>query len=203
MKNVIKHTKKGILIVSMFVTLLSFANEAPFYNIKNDAKRTSLTLTNVKQGNLLSIKDNHGVILYKERIQKSGSYAKAFDLTMLPDGLYVFELDKDLEIKTIPFTVAINEVTFSKEFEKTIFKPVTRVIGNIVYVSKLALNLEPLKIDIYFSNNDSSISELMYSEIIKDTANINRIFKLTGLSKGDYKIVFNSDGRVFTQEINN
>ena len=61
-------------MVTMFATLLSFANEASFYSIKNDAKRTSLTLDNVKQGNLLSIKDNNGIILYKEIIQKSGTY---------------------------------------------------------------------------------------------------------------------------------
>ena len=59
MKNVIKHSKKGILMVSMLATLLSFANEeVPFYSIKNEANRTALTLNNVKEGDLLFIKDN-------------------------------------------------------------------------------------------------------------------------------------------------
>ena len=35
MKNVIKNTKKGILMVTMFAALLSFANEPSFYSIKN------------------------------------------------------------------------------------------------------------------------------------------------------------------------
>jgi hypothetical protein len=122
MKNVIKNTKKGILMVTMFATLLSFANEAPFYTIKKDAERTSLTLNDVKQGNLLSIKDDNGIILYKELIQKSGMYTKEFDLTTLPDGAYIFELDKDLEINTIPFTVNSNEVTnLMRELKETWF----------------------------------------------------------------------------------
>ena len=96
MKNAVKHSKKGILMVTLFATLLSFANDASFYTISTDAKRTALTLRDVKEGNLLSIKDNNGVVLYKESIQKTGIYTKGFDLTSLPDGMYVFELDKDL-----------------------------------------------------------------------------------------------------------
>ena len=203
MKNVIKNTKKGILMVTMFATLLSFANEVSFYSIKNDANRTSLTLNNVKQGNLLSIIDNNGIILYKELIQKSGSYSKGFDLTTLPDGGYVFELDKDLEINSIPFMVNSNEVTFNKELEKTIFKPYTKVIGNVAIVSKLSLNEEPMKVEIYFNTLDSTWPELVYSETVKNTTNINKVYRLTGLGKGTYKFVYTTEGRVFTKEISN
>ena len=99
-------------MVTMFATLLSFANDASLFNIKNDAERTSLTLYNVKEGNLLSIKDNNGIILYKELIQESGTYTKGFDLTALPNGAYVFELSKDFEINSIPFTVKSKVVVF-------------------------------------------------------------------------------------------
>ncbi|WP_445730692.1 hypothetical protein [Mariniflexile sp.] len=202
MKNAMKNTKKGILMVTMFATLLSFANDAPFYIIKNEANRTSLTLTDVKQGNLLSIIDNNGMVLYKETIQETGIYTKGFDLTALPNGNYIFELNKDLEINTIPFSVLSNEVTFNKELEKTIFKPFTRVKGNLVYLTKLALNEAPLKVEIYFIDNDLK-SELIYSETIKNTMHINRVYKLSGLKHGDYKIVYNTDGRVFTNDIKN
>lgn len=203
MKNVIKHSKKGILMVTLFATLLSFANEVSFYSIKNDANRTSLTLNNVKEGNLLSIKDVNGIILYKELIQKSGIYTKGFDLTSLPDGGYIFELDKDLEINTVPFMVESNEVSFNKELEKTTYKPFTRVQGDIVFMSKLSLHGEPIKIDIYFNSLDSLETELIYSETIKNTVNISRVYKLTGMNKGNYKIVYHTEGRVFTKKINN
>ena len=93
-----KHSKKGILMVTLFATLLSFAKDASFYTIKKDANRTALTLINVKEGNLLSIKDNNGVILYKESIQTTGTYTKGFDLTSLPNGAYLFELKKILKL---------------------------------------------------------------------------------------------------------
>ncbi|WP_308991869.1 hypothetical protein QLS71_006355 [Mariniflexile litorale] len=205
MKNVLNISKKGILMVTMFATLLSFANEVSLFKIENDAERTSLTLTNVKQGNLLSIKNSNGVVLYKELIQQSGIYSKGFDLTVLPNGGYIFELDKDVEIQTIPFTVVSNTVTFKKELETTIFKPVTRVKGNMLFVSRLSLNKAPMEIAIYFTDYDniSSNQELIFSEKIKDTQSVNRIYKLTGINKGDYKVVFTTEERVFTTEINN
>ncbi|MFD0834633.1 hypothetical protein ACFQ0I_02565 [Mariniflexile aquimaris] len=204
MKNVIKNSKKGILMVSMFATMLSFANEeVPFYSIKNEANRTALTLNNVKEGNLLTIKDNNGIVLYKELIQKSGSYTKGFDLTALPNGSYIFELDKDVEINTIPFNVVSNDVLFNKALEKTIYKPFTKIKGDVAFLTRLSLNEEPLKVDIYFNNSEESTTELIYSETITNTVNINRVFKLTGLHSGAYKFVYNTDGRVFTKEIHN
>ena len=200
MKNVIKHSKKVILMVTMLATLLSFANDASLFNIKNDAKRTSLTLYNVKEGNLLSIKDNNGIILYKELIQESGTYTKGFDLTALPNGAYVFELNKDLEINSIPFTVKSKVVVFDKENEKTIFKPFTRIENNLVYISKLAINEEPLKIEVYFTGLDGS--ELLFSETIENTQNIKRIYKIEGLEEHTCKIVFYSEGRQFIKYIN-
>ena len=200
MKSVITNTKKGFLMVAMLVASLSFANEGPFFIIKKDAKRTALTLENVKSGNLLSIIDNNGVVLYKELIQKSGIYTKGFDLTALPNGKYLFELDGDVEVKTIPFIVESQNVVFDKDHEKTIFKPITRLKGDLVYVTQLALFMEPLKVDVYFE--DANVSELIYSETLGNTKTIQRIYKLTGLSKGSYKLVFNTDGREFTKIIN-
>ncbi|KAA5827343.1 hypothetical protein FPF71_00415 [Algibacter amylolyticus] len=200
MKNTIKNSKKGILMVIMFTTMLSFANNASLFNIKNEAKRTSLTLLNVKQGNLLSVKDVNGIVLYKESMQKSGNYTKGFDLTALPDGSYVFELDKDMEINTIPFTVKSNIVLFDKEKETTIYKPMFVVKDNVVMLTKLALKEAPCHIKIYFLGDHGE--ELMHAETVENTKTITKAYKLAGLKYGGYKIVCNSDGREFTKAIN-
>ncbi|WP_282122741.1 hypothetical protein [Algibacter mikhailovii] len=200
MKNVITNTKKGFLMVTMFATLLSFANEAPFYFIKNNAKRTSISLNNVKEGNLLSIKDTNGVVLFKELIQKSGIYTKGFDLTTLPDGQYLFELEKDVEIKTIPFSVKSAEVIFNKTAETTVFKPYLRAEKDMLYVNMLALNQEPLIVEIYFTDNSNY--KLMHTEKIMDKQTIHKAFKLSGLHKGSYKVICYTHGKKFAKTFN-
>ena len=191
--------KKSLVFVVLFTTLLVNANEISLRNL-NDNKTTMLTLVNVKEGNKLVIKDNHGIILYKEFIEKKGGYAKGFDLTSLPDGNYFFELDKELEIKIIPFRVISNVVDFDKDKEQTIYKPYLRSEENLIYVSKLSLNKNPLTVKIYYqSETFSGGYELIHRETIENTENIQRAFRLDETKQGNYKVVFQSEGRSFVE----
>ena len=198
MKNLIK---KSIVLVVLFTTLLGNANEISSLRNLNDEKTTMLTLQNVKQGNQLFIKDVFGLVLYKEAIQNSGEFVKGFDLTSLPDGDYYFELDRDLEIKTIPFKISLNKVEFNKEKETTIYKPYIKIKDNYIYVSKLSLNKQPLEVNIYYDYNDYSSYELIHSDSIENTMNIQRAYKLSGNEKGNYKLVLKTEGRSFIENL--
>ena len=65
----------------MFIALISNATNGLNNDPKNDSKKTTFVINNVKQGNQLTIKDFYGLILYKEQIKDSGNYSKGFDLT--------------------------------------------------------------------------------------------------------------------------
>ncbi|PQV49441.1 hypothetical protein CLV33_10371 [Jejuia pallidilutea] len=207
MKNVFSTPKKVMVMVAIMATVAGYAKNDNSKNIINkDAKTTAITL-NVKQGNLLTIKDANGIILYKEVMAQKGVYSKGFDLTALPNGNYVIELEKDVEIKVMPFTVSSTKVSFNKESESVFFKPVTRVKEDLVYVTKLALNNEDLDIEIYKEADDYSFEyfnnnyELVYKEKVENTKSLERIYKLS--KKGNYKIVYYSQGRTHTEYINN
>jgi len=192
MKNRKTTLRKIILTGAMFIALISNATNGLNNDPDNDLKKTTFTINNVKQGNQLIIKDFNGLILYKEQIKDSGKYSKGFDLTSLPDGSYVFELEKDFEIKSFPFTVTAKKVIFN-ENETTIHKPYVSFKNNYIYVSKLALNNEPLDVKIYYQDGTG----LIYSENIKDTKVIEKVYKLALNAKGNYKIVLSSNGREY------
>ena len=198
MKKVIRTIQKSLLAVTVFTTLLGNASEISPLSTKEELKKTALTINNVKAGDLLTIKDYEGIILYKELINISGTYKKGFDLTALPNGSYFFEINKDMEIRTIPFTVKSSEVVFNKSEEEITFKPFVRQKANLVLITKLATNLEPLKVEIYTQVNGSF--ELAYSEKVEGTQTIERAYKL---EKGNYKVVLNSNNNEFTKFINN
>ncbi|MFY0712032.1 hypothetical protein J1D01_00010 [Seonamhaeicola sp. NFXS20] len=198
MKNVLTNTKKVILTVAMMATVIGYANEIVINNkIDKDLRGTELTIADAAEGNLLSIKDDYGITLYKEVIEQTGIYSNYFDLTKLPDGKYFFELDKEISIKTIPFTVKSNKVTFNKENENIIFKPFVKEENGLVYITKLAADSEPLEISVYGLYGNTS--DLLYSETIEGVQNIERVFKI---EKGKYKIVFHTNNREFTKFIN-
>jgi len=191
--------KNTLVIVVLFTALLANANTS--LNTLNDVRKTVLTLNDVKQGDELLIKNVYGIILYKETIKNSGSYNKGFDLTELPKGDYFFELNKDFQIKIIPFKVSNHVVVFNNNKETTIFKPSIRNKENKVYINKLSLNLEPLEVSVYYEDAVSNDFNLIYSETLENSNSISRILNLDIQKKGKYKIVTKTEGRKFVDYI--
>ena len=196
MKNLILYIKRSALLITALSTLLSNATETSTF--KDNIKKTALTLSNVKPGDLLTIQDTNGVTLYKELIEIEGTYKKGFDLTSLPNGDYFFELQKAFEVQTIPFTVNNKLVVFNKAEKSTTFLPYTRLKNNMLFVTKLAPNNEALKISLYMEN--TSGFELIHTEEVEGIQSIEKVYKL---QKGNYKIVFNSNKKEYTKFINN
>ncbi|MFS4483629.1 hypothetical protein ACKGJY_11465 [Hyunsoonleella sp. 2307UL5-6] len=202
MKNVKNNSKKVFLMVALMATVIGYANSNPFSIVKSKANRTVLTL-NVKAGNLFTIKDVNGVILFKEAIEESGVYQKGFDLTELPNGNYFFELDKDMEINIIPFTVNANKVVYDKDNSETIFKPSTRVKDDMIFVNCLSMHKDLLEISIYYDGGSAlSNYELIHSETLTSEGNqIRKVYKIKDYTKGDYKIVYKTEGKTFVKFI--
>ncbi|MCP4883209.1 MAG: hypothetical protein GY908_05425 [Flavobacteriales bacterium] len=192
-----KLTKKSVLVLGLFVSMLTFAN-AEINPIKEkEPKVTSINFKKVKPGSKLSIKDGGGIVLYKESIVKKGDYSKGFDLTSLPNGEYYFELDTELEIVIIPFTVVSNQVVFKKEQKSTIFKPFVRVKDDMVFVSRVSFEKSPIEYNIYYADN----YDLVLSEKVDSQKHVKKIYDFSKAKKGNYLFVFKSNGRRFTKTI--
>lgn len=197
MKNAINISKKIILSAVFCTTLLSNVNASNNTLVDKDLVKTALTINNVKAGNLLSIKDVNGITLYKEFIEESGVYRKGFDLTVLPNGNFIFEVDKDLEVELIPFTVSDNRVVFNRDAEVTVYKPYVRQEKDAIYITQFLPNFSKAKIEIYANYNGSL--ELLHADRIENSQLIQKAYRL---EKGSYKIIINSNNREYTKFIN-
>ena len=190
-------TKKGLLAIALSVSLLGFANDLKKPIKEKEPNVTSLSFSKVFEGSMLFIKDEMGLTLYKEAIQKTGEYSKGFDLTSLPDGEYFFELDTDLKIVVIPFEVKSNEVRFMKEEKSTILKPVVRVVDNKVLVSRTSFEGAPIEFKIYYAQN----SDVVLSEKFENETIVEKVYDFSESKKGEYLFVFKSNGRKFVKSV--
>lgn len=197
MKNFMKHI---LALAIVFATLSSNATEVVSFTKEDDGK-TLLMFDNVNQGDQLLVKDAFGIILYKESIEKSGQYNKSFDLTSLPDGNYIFELDKKHQIRTYPFKVDLSVVTFNKEKLTVINKPIVNAKNNVVYVTSYNESPTDFKIEIFYNTN-GSIYEKIHTETVKNTTTFAKKFKLLEDKKEDYKVVISFKGHTFTSVVN-
>ena len=183
---------KILVVALMFGTLISYANDN--LNDLKGKKTVKVEFSNVKKGQTLTIKDAQGVVVYNNEIKNAGNYSKTFDFSALEDGIYAAELNKDFEIVIKQFYVKNGLVTFLNDNNEKVFKPVIRAEGNLLYVSKIAFNKEPLKVVIYY--NDAVIS----SETIEGDQLLKRIYKLSENQTGNYKVIMNSDDRTYVKE---
>ncbi|MBU2949790.1 hypothetical protein KO493_03650 [Tamlana agarivorans] len=201
MKNIFTNTKKGFLMVTLFATMLSFANENAFFSINVEANKTTLTLAHAKEGSLLSLKNAAGKVICSETIKTTGKYTREFNLAFLTNGNYMFEVDKDLEIKEIPFSIKSGVASFNKYKERTVYKPFIRVSNDMLYISKLALDGEPLDIEILYTRKNSFNSYVVVSEKLTDAEKIEKVYQLSGLKEGNYQVIVYTAHRKFEKNI--
>ncbi len=194
---IMKNFTKNLLVLAIvFATLSSTATEMETLFNKEDGK-TLLMFDNVNEGDQLLVKDAFGLILYKEAIKTSGEYNKSFDLTTLPNGNYIFELDKNYQIRIYPFIVEANKVTFNKKQLSVINKPKVSSDNHTIYITAFNAEKSDYSIEILYKD-----SETIYSETIKNTTSIGKRFKLLEDKDDDYKVVITANDRTFTYDVN-
>ncbi|MDP5105838.1 MAG: hypothetical protein NWQ31_06680 [Polaribacter sp.] len=188
-----KTIKQNVLVVAlMLVTLCNYANnEKDFNNIVN-AKNVKVVFEDVKKGQQLTVNDENGVELHSELLTKEGELTKVFDLSSLNDGLYTIELNKEFLVVIKYLEVKDNKVIFIDNSEQVIFKPLIKNEDDLVLISKLDFNENPLKVTLFFEG-DMILSETIKSELI-----INRVYKLNKELKGNYTVVVNSNGKSYS-----
>ena len=189
-----KTLKKITLVALMLGTLIGYANEDK-NTADNKAKRTvKVEFKNVKKGQTLTIKDNQGTAFYNSEIKNAGNYSRTFDFSALEDGIYSAELNKDFEIHIKEFYVKNGLVTFLNNNNEKVFKPVIRTKDNLLYISKLDFNQEPLKVTIYYNDN------VILSETVEGKEHLKRVYKLSENEVGNYKVIINTEDRSFVKD---
>ena len=180
--------KKYLVAFTFLLSVVSYATEK---NISStiDGRKVKVEFTAVKKGQVLSIKNANSIVMYSDIIEMAGNYARTFDLTGLENGKYTTELEKDFETIIKPFLIKNRLVTFLPEENKTIFKPVIRTQDNLLLISKISLEDQPVKITLYYKD------AVIYTETSKDTKVLNRALRLLKNKKGTYTVAINADNK--------
>jgi len=187
-------TAKQILVVALMLgTLIGYAKDNAKTTFDNVDDNVKIVFKSVKRGQALTIQNESGQVLYKTKIRNTGNYSQTFDFTNLEDGLYTTELKKDSESVIRKIMVINGKVSFLNTKEIKIYKPTIRTEENLVMISKIAFSKAPLYVSLYYKG------DLIHSETLKGDDIVNRVYKLSEKEKGDYKVVINTDNRVYNK----
>jgi hypothetical protein len=192
-----KTTMRSILSVVLFLTVTNLAMSQAAQPTLHVVSDNAFILTVDKLSSDLKIKfqDKYGYKLYKENVANDAlNYQKKFSLQSLPDGAYKLELEDDMQIVTMNLEIKDSKITQDEVANAKVFKPVVYKKGENVYVSKFALNQEPMRVIIYNDNYD-----VVHDETLTGKVELGRVY--TFEEAGKYTIALKSDKKTFEHTV--
>jgi len=181
MKSILKY------ILGLAVMLGSFTSYA------NESTEVVPTSNYLKKGNLISVFNTYGEVLYSGTVNFNGNLTSLFNFTQLENGKYTVEITRDYEIEINTIEVKNNIVSYLNIDRKVVFKPVVRIEDSKVLISKLDFDTNEMDIELYYEG------KLILSDTVEGSKVLNRVYQLDKTLKGNYTAEIKSNDRVFVE----
>jgi hypothetical protein len=193
-----KNLKINISIISLLL-LINFVNADHLIDLRILSSNNSsfiIQLSDIKYDTKCLLKNQQGVILYKEDIARAQIFQRSLNLIELPDGTYELQIEDDYKTETTSLTKSNGKVMAANQIKITTFKPQIVLKDTQLNVSLLALNNEKLTVSI-LDENQNIISEKKLS----GSVNLGQSYDLSQLNAGNYTIQLYTNGKVYDKLI--
>ena len=193
-----KNLKINISIISLLL-LINFVNADHLIDLRILSSNNSsfiIQLSDIKYDTKCLLKNQQGVILYKEDIARAQIFQRSLNLIELPDGTYELQIEDDYKTETTSLTKSNGKVMATNQIKITTFKPQIVLKDTQLNVSLLALNNEKLTVSI-LDENQNIISEKKLS----GSVNLGQSYDLSQLNAGNYTIQLYTNGKVYDKLI--
>jgi len=186
---------KGLLVILGMLIMGYTTAVEPIVKIAG-SKKIVINLANVSENSELLIKDLSGFTFYSEVLEKSEeAFTKKFDLSTLPDGNYVVEINVPLKIISFPFMIVSDRIPVDFVEGIETYKPVFVEKDGKIYVSKYNPELASLNITIL--DKDFNV---VYNDILEGESDLLRVYDFSK-AKGEFTIAMQEDDKTYTQLI--
>lgn len=178
---------KSITMLMMMLLTVAVSGKTNFddFRVSTINRNTiNLHLSNTDGKSEIKMFDEAGILLYGEEV-KNGTFSKRFNFELLPDGNYTIEVIGQTKITSIPLVIKNATINVVESEKKVTYKPIVRVIGDLIYVSKYSETAE--NISMVLSENDSKL----YESNVMSHANFGKALDIKNLPMGNYKLMIN------------
>jgi len=193
-----KNLKINISIISLLL-LINFVNADHLIDLRILSSNNSsfiIQLSDIKYDTKCLLKNQQGVILYKEDIARAQIFQRSLNLIELPDGTYELQIEDDYKTETTSLTKRNGKVMATNQIKITTFKPQIVLKDTQLNVSLLALNNEKLTVSILDENQN-----IILEKKLSGSVNLGQSYDLSQLNAGDYTIQLYTNGKVYDKLI--
>jgi hypothetical protein len=151
-----------------------------------------------EQASVLSIKDQAGRILYKESIKSGNVYAKKYDFSSLPAGVYAVEIAQGQEVTKKTFNLESQALSFKTDPSVIEVRSVVEVEPNLVKVLVQNQKTTDVKLRLY-----DGYGKVLHEESVAPNQTIAKGLNLSKVGAGRYSIAVTGENYQYTKNIVN
>jgi len=194
MKNLLKIS---LIAATMFAASATYANDGiNTLNVKSeDAKTIRFSINEASDVNL-SIRELNNQILFEEKIHSSGAASKSYDLSALPNGEYLLNVESDARLATYTIVIAKNKAIVSAPKITELLKPVFTKNESMLTLSLDNAEKGPIEVQILNEYNDE-----LYKETFTDKAKLVKKFNLAKTYGKEVTFLVKSNKQEFVKTI--
>ena len=151
-----------------------------------------------EQASVLRIKDQAGHTLYKVNIKDGSVYAKRYDFSTLPAGVYAVEVTQGKEVTTQSFNLGSQALSFKNDAAVTEVRSVVDVEPDLVKVLVQNQKTTSLKLRLYDVHG-----KVLHEESIAPNETIAKGLNLSKVGAGRYSLAVTGENYQYTKNIIN
>lgn len=187
-----------LLFTVMALAVAAIANgvEKPKVNVLPvtvDRAIVSIENENPAQIELSIMTENGDLVYYKKTNEPIADYSQVYDFKNMEAGNYVLNLKVNETRVSNKFSVSSNGIIVGEK--KMHFEPYFKYKENVLKLSFLNFDKEPLKLNFYDENG------LVYQTELGRKFNIATGYDLSNLEKGTYKVVLSSHSNEYAYQL--
>lgn len=175
-------------------TAPALAGGMPELVIRSDGSKTFvLHLANTKGGQVtINLLDESQKLLFCDESDGKQPFSKKYNLSDLPNGDYLLELEYQTSIKLQPIRVSGNFVLIDPSLQKTLFKPVFAAGNGYVDITYLQVADTTAHLEVM-----DAASQSRHEERFGQIGSIRRRLDTSRLEPGQYQLRFWASGRAW------
>jgi len=169
MKNLLKIS---LIAATMFTASATYANDGVYtLNVKSDDAKTIRFSIDEASDVTLSIRELNNQLLFEEAIHSSGAASKSYDLSALPNGEYLLNVESDAKLTTYTIVIANNKAVVSAPKITELLRPVFTQDKSLLTLTLDNLDKGPIEVQILNEYNDE-----LYNETFTDKSKVVKKF---------------------------
>ncbi|MFD2835184.1 T9SS type A sorting domain-containing protein [Gramella sp. AN32] len=190
-----KKTMKTMVLVLVALFAMS-ATASDDLDLKvNNRQNLVVNVQQIEKGAVLILKDEKGLILFKDKFFEEHTYSKTLDFNDLPNGEYVLSLDKKFSVLSTTITKRGEEITVETPEMNILFKPSFKKVGKKIYFFLANPDSKNAVLEIY-DNSGQLVGTAKSDNVV-----IKKMLDFSQMPKGDYSATVKLDNKVFTEKI--